>query len=72
VEYIRFLDIACGSVAELETQLLLSSVFAYIDEPSSTELLQKLADVERMLSALMRSLRQRLSSNTTSPATRGA
>lgn len=59
-EYVRFLDIACGSAAELETQFLLGRALAYFDEKVSMSLLDPLADIERMLAALMRRLRERL------------
>jgi four helix bundle protein len=64
LEYVRFLDIACGSAAEIETQLLLGRALGYTDESVSKRLLAALAEVERMLSALMRKLRERsLSAN---------
>jgi four helix bundle protein len=61
LEYIRFLDIACGSAAELETQLLLARVLTYFDEDVSHRLLTALGGIERMLAALMRKLRERAS-----------
>ncbi|HEX2876981.1 MAG TPA: four helix bundle protein [Polyangiaceae bacterium] len=60
-EYIRFLDIAHGSAAELETQLYLSRALTYLDEQGTDVLLQRLFEVERMLTALKRSLRLRQS-----------
>lgn len=60
LEYVRFLDIACGSAAELETQFLLGRALAYTDEKVSSSLLLSLSDIERMLAALIRKLRQRL------------
>jgi four helix bundle protein len=59
-DYLRFLDIAVASLAELETQLLLARSLQYLDEPSSEALLAHLQELERMLSAFMRSLRRRL------------
>ena len=61
IEYIRFLDIAHGSAAELETQLYLSRALTYLDEQGTDVLLQRLFEVERMLTALERSLRLRQS-----------
>ena len=61
LEYIRFLDIAHGSAAELETQLYLSRALTYLDEQGTDVLLQRLFEVERMLTALKRSLRFRQS-----------
>ena len=60
-DYVRFLDIAAGSAAELETQFLLGRALAYFDEKSAQELLGQLAEIERMLAAAMRTLRQRSS-----------
>jgi four helix bundle protein len=56
-EYVRFLDIACGSAAELETQILLGRALSYWDEKVSGGLLTAVAEVERMLAALMQRLR---------------
>jgi four helix bundle protein len=61
LEFIRFLDIAHGSAAELETQLYLSRALTYLDEQGTDVLLQRLFEVERMLTALKRSLRLRQS-----------
>jgi four helix bundle protein len=61
LEYIRFLDIAHGSAAELETQLYLSRALSYLDEQSAELLIQRLFEIERMLTGLKRSLRKRLS-----------
>jgi four helix bundle protein len=58
LEYIRFLDIACGSAAELETQLLLATTLGYLSASSSTRLLAALADIERMLAKLMKRMRE--------------
>ena len=63
-EYVRFLDIACGSAAELETQILLGQALGYLDDNVSEKLLAALAEVERMLAALMHKLRDILASPT--------
>ena len=60
LEYVRFLDIADGSAAELETQFYLSKALSYLDDQSWEMLVQRLLEVERMLAALKRSLRKRL------------
>ncbi len=60
LEFIRFLDIADGSAAELETQFYLSQALSYLDDQSSQLAVQRLLDIERMLAGLKRSLRKRL------------
>ena len=66
LEYIRFLDIAHGSAAELETQLFLSRALSYVDEQGADVMIQRLLEVERMLTGLKQSLRRRLSRPTPS------
>ncbi len=58
-DYIRFLSIAAGSAAELETQLLLADRLGYLKEGAGEVVLALHAEVERMLEALIRSLRAR-------------
>jgi four helix bundle protein len=59
-EYIRFLDIADGSAAELETQFYLSKALSYLDDQTWQLLVKRLLEVARMLAALKRNLRKRL------------
>ena len=54
-DYVHFLDMAKGSLFEVQTQLLLASEFGYL--PSS-ELFDASEEVERILNGLIRSLRQ--------------
>jgi len=58
-DYMRFLSIAAGSAAELETQLLLADQLGYLKEGAGEVVLALHAEVERMLEALIRSLRAR-------------
>jgi four helix bundle protein len=58
-DYIRHLWIARGSLAEVETQLMLSRELGMADRPSVEAVLTDVAEVERMLSALIRSLKER-------------
>ena len=58
-EYIRFLDIAGGSGAELETQLLLATALGYFDKNAAKPLLDLYAEVDRMLGSLQRALQKR-------------
>ena len=59
-DYLRFLSIASGSLAELETQLLLCKDLELCGDPEVRAVLESLAEVERMLAALIRSLKERL------------
>jgi four helix bundle protein len=56
---IRFLNISAGSVAELETQLLLAARLRYLKEDSVQAALALHAEVGRMLDSLIRSLKLR-------------
>ena len=55
-ENLRFLDIARGSLAELETQLIISKNLGFID---SDNLIQKIYPIAQMLSGLKRHLKQK-------------
>jgi four helix bundle protein len=58
-EYIQSLYIAYGSICELETQLLLSGDLGYIREKEMEKIQQDIGEIERMLKALIKSLRER-------------
>jgi four helix bundle protein len=55
-DYVRCLYIAYGSNCELETQALLSGDLAYLKNEEQISLLEKIAEIERMLKALIKSL----------------
>lgn len=55
-DYVRFLWVAYGSLGELETQLLLAEELRFGDSEELGPMLMALAEVERMLKALIRSL----------------
>ena len=55
-EYIRSLYIAYGSNCELETQILLSGDLGYIKSEQLKDVQKNLAEVERMLKALIKSV----------------
>nr|BDD46836.1 four helix bundle protein [bacterium] len=57
-EYIYHLSVAQGSVAEVETQLLLAVQFEYIKKQEILPLLEKLSELGKMLNALMASLKK--------------
>ncbi len=57
-EYSRFLDIAFGSLRELMYQFSLASRLGYVPSSSTTGITTVLSETERVLSALIRSLRR--------------
>jgi four helix bundle protein len=59
-DYLRFISIAMGSLAELETQLELSARLDYIDQPQLGELLTVADELGRMLQGLRKSLQSKL------------
>ena len=67
VEYIRFLRISAGSAAELETQILLTDRLGYFQKQDARRVLETLAEIVRMLEALIRSLKTRLQSCPSTP-----
>ncbi|HET7203011.1 MAG TPA: four helix bundle protein [Steroidobacteraceae bacterium] len=68
-EFIHFLHIARGSLAELDTQLLLARRFGYLTEAETTNLESQVHEVGRLLNAVLAGLRRRLrrSSSALSP-----
>jgi four helix bundle protein len=58
-EYLRFLDIASGSRAELETQVLLAQALGYAPHADSDTLLDSCQQVAKLLAALARALRSK-------------
>ena len=56
-ENLRFLDMACGSLAELETQILISENLGFIN---SQDIGTKIDDIGKMLSGLKRHLKNKL------------
>ena len=59
LEYIRFLYIGYASLAELETQILLAKDLEYINAVAFSEILSIHGDVQRLLFALIKSLRNK-------------
>ncbi len=55
-DYIRFLWVANGSLAEVETQLMLTRTLRVAPETDVDTLLESVSEIERMLRALIRSL----------------
>ena len=56
-EFLRFLSVAQGSLAELETQLILSERLKYLERDQLAPLLEKARELGRMLHGLQRALR---------------
>lgn len=65
-DYKRFLDIAYGSIAEVETQLFIASDLEYVSEDKIELLLQDYAEIGRMLNGLISSLNHRIPKKTES------
>ncbi len=56
-EFNQFLNIALGSAYELETQLILSNEFGYLEKEKLTKISADLSKLQRMISALKKSLK---------------
>lgn len=59
IEYKRFISIAMGSVAELDTQIISSSDLGFLDKSAKNDLLKQLDDIGRMLRGLHQALSRR-------------
>lgn len=59
VEFIRYLSIARGSLAEVETQLIIARKLNYMDEASLASRLESADEISRMLSGLITKLEER-------------
>jgi four helix bundle protein len=57
-EYLRFLEIAFGSLRELHYQLSLAKRLEYTEESSISKCADSIEETEKVLSALIRSLRK--------------
>jgi four helix bundle protein len=66
-EFHRFVGIALGSLAELETQLLIATRLTYITETESNRLLRDAAQLARMLGGLKSSLKRKLGDSDKKP-----
>ncbi len=58
VEYLRFLEIAFGSLRELHYQFGLSKRLGYFDEHDISGCESKIVETEKVLAALLRSMRK--------------
>ena len=59
-EFINFLHIAQGSVSELDTQLEIALMLANVHADQLTPILQRLERIDKMLSKLIKSLRDQI------------
>lgn len=59
-EFIRFIRIALGSSAELETQIELAYLLGYISEEKKNEIIFKVVGVGKMLTRLEQSMQHKL------------
>ena len=59
-EYLRFISIALGSLAEAETQLIISNKLNYINQEKLAEILEKSSAIGRMLRGLQKSLKAKV------------
>ena len=57
-EYLRFLDIAFGSIRELHYQFSLAKRLGFFTEQNMSTLESKITETEKVLNALIRSLRR--------------
>lgn len=58
-EYLRFLEIAFGSLRELHYQFGLARRLGYLKDPAASEYDMKMVEAEKVLGALLRSIRKR-------------
>ena len=56
-DYLRFLNIAFGSLRELHYQLDLSKRLNFVDNKDSSKVVNKIIEAEKVLNGLIRSLR---------------
>ena len=62
-EFLKGLSIAYGSVAEVETQVLLASRLKYVSSNCVADILNRTAEIGRLLNGLIHSLRAKLDAN---------
>jgi four helix bundle protein len=66
-EFLHHLSIACGSLAELETHVLIARRLDYLNEENLRGLMDKIAEIGRMLNGLRGSLEQKTRSPVPGP-----
>ncbi len=63
-DYIRFLQIACGSLYELQTQLIICSNLKYLSKEQNSDITTKSEEIEKMLVSLIKKLKRTNSRHT--------
>lgn len=58
-DYLRFLSMASGSLAEIETQLVLSKRLGFVREPDDAAILRRVRAVLKLLQAMKNALRDK-------------
>jgi len=58
-DYIRFLQIACGSLYEVQTQLEICRNLEYLSKELFNEIYEQSREIERMLNSLIRKLKEK-------------
>lgn len=66
-DYLRFLSMAKGSLAEIQTQALLARRLGFAGQPTSDRLLEQATSVSFLLQSLRKSLKSKLQRNHRSP-----
>jgi four helix bundle protein len=69
-DFVRFLRHSRGSLAEIETQVLIAQRRKYLADATTTKLTQQLDELGRILSGLINSLKEREPSNEPDRTTR--
>ena len=61
-EFLRFISIPLGSLAEVETQLMIANKLQFLNNEMMGELLGKTGEIGRMLRGIQKSLKAKLAS----------
>ena len=55
-DFYRFLSIACGSLAELETQVLIAESLGYLEKAKTEAILALVSEIGKMMNTLMKKI----------------
>jgi four helix bundle protein len=66
-DYLRFLSMAKGSLAEMQTQVLLAVRLGFADPSAAASVMSRIAAVSQLLQSLRKALRAKLPRNERSP-----